>query len=121
MGGLGRSTNALASVERYDPASTNWASMAALPEGRYRFGAVFDGTNIIYTFGGRTNGTAGTETATVLSYNISGNAWSTLSPMPIATAGSSATKGADGKYYFIGGTTGGAVSNLVQVYDPGNH
>jgi hypothetical protein len=41
--------------------------------------------------------------------------------MPVATAGSAAIKGADGKYYVIGGTAGGVVTNLVQVYDPGSN
>jgi len=120
IGGVGRSSNVLASVERYDSVSGTWTNMAALPAGAYHFGAVFDGTNTLYTFGGRTNVTAGSETATVLSYNVSGNAWSALAPMPVATAGSTAIKGADGKFYVIGGTVGGVVTNLVQVYDPGS-
>jgi hypothetical protein len=38
--------------------------------------------------------------------------------MPVATAGSSATFGADGKIYVVGGVSGGTTVNLVQVYDP---
>lgn len=121
IGGVGKSTNVLTSVERYDPINDVWTNMTALPVGQYHFGAVFDGTNTIYTFGGRTNVTDGTEIATVLSYNVSGDAWSTLAPMPVATAGSAAIKGADGKYYVIGGTAGGVVTNLVQVYDSGSN
>jgi hypothetical protein len=67
-------------------------------DGAIHFGAVFDGRNTIYIFGGRTNVTAGNETSTVLGYTISGDAWSTLTPMPVATAGSAAIKGADGKF-----------------------
>jgi hypothetical protein len=120
IGGLGNNNAVLASVERYDSISDTWTYMASLPTGRYHFGAVFDGTNTIYTFGGRTNVTAGNETATVLGYTISGAAWSTLTAMPVATAGSAAIKGADGKFYVIGGTASGVVTNLVQVYDPGS-
>jgi len=118
IGGLGNNNAVLSSVERYDSTSDSWTNIAALPDGRYHFNAVFDGANIIYAFGGRTNATAGTETATALRYDVSGNAWSTLASMPVATAGSSAIKGADGKYYVIVGTAGGVVTNLVQVYDP---
>jgi len=121
IGGLGNNNALLASVERYNSVSNLWANVAALPAGRYHFNAVFDGTNIIYTFGGRTNVTAGMETATVLSYDVSGNVWSTLAPMPVATAGSAAIKGADGKFYVIGGTADGVVTNLVQVYDPASN
>jgi hypothetical protein len=121
IGGVGKSTNVLASMERYDPVNDSWTNMAGVPVGQYSFGAVFDGTNTIYTFGGRTNVTGGTEIATVLSYDVSGNVWSVLAPMPVATAGSAAIKGADGKYYVFGGTAGGVVTNLVQVYDPGGN
>jgi len=119
IGGLGNNNAALSSVERYDSVSNSWKTVAALPAARYLFNAIFDGTNTLYTFGGRTNATAGGETATVLSYNVSGNSWSTLAPMPVATAGSAAIAGADGKFYIVGGTTGGVVTNVVQVYDPG--
>src|SRR6266481_2897866 len=118
IGGRGNNNTVLASVERYDRIADTWTNMASLPAGRYHFAAAFDGTNLIYTFGGRTNVTAGTETATVLSYNVSGNFWATQAPMPVATAGSAAIRGADGKFYVIGGTASGVVTNLVQVYDP---
>jgi hypothetical protein len=120
IGGLGRNTNALASVERYDRVADSWTNMAALPVATYQFGAAFDGTNTIYVFGGRTNGTTGGEVSTVFSYDIGGNVWSTQEPMLIATAGGAAVKGSDGKFYLIGGTTGSVVTNLVQVYDPGS-
>jgi len=118
IGGLGNNNTVLATVERYNSLSNRWASVASLPAGRYHFSAVFDGTDTIYTFGGRTNATLGTETATVLGYSVSGNAWSALASLPVATAGSAAIMGADGKCYVIGGTAGGGVTNLVQVYDP---
>jgi len=89
---LGNNNTVLASVERYDSVLDTWTNMASLPVGTYHFGAVFDGTNTIYAFGGRTNVTAGTETAAVLSYNVSANTWSTLASMPVATAGSTAIK-----------------------------
>jgi len=118
IGGVGNNNGVLSSVERYDSISNSWKAVAAMPGPRYLFNAIFDGTNYIFTFGGRTNVTSGTETTTVLRYDVNGNTWSTLSPMPVATAGSAAIAGADGKFYIIGGTAGGVVTNLVQVYDP---
>ena len=118
IGGLANNNTVLASVERYNSVSNSWAAVAALPVGRYHFNAVFDGTDLIYTFGGRTNATAGAETPDVLRYAVTANVWTALSPMPVATAGSAAIMGADGKIYVIGGTVGGIVTNLVQVYDP---
>ena len=38
--------------------------------------------------------------------------------MPVATAGSAAALGADGKIYVVGGLSGGVPTNTVQVYDP---
>ena len=116
IGGLGNNNSVLASVERYDPVANTWTTRADLPAGRYHFGAVFDGTNTIYTFGGLTHVATGTEAATVLSYNVSGNTWSTAASMPVPTAGSAAIKGSDGRIYVIGGTVSGVVTNLVQVY-----
>lgn len=118
IGGLGNNNTVLASVERYNSVSNSWAAVAALPAGRYHFNAVFDGSHFIYTFGGRTNATLGTETADIFRYDVTANVWAAMSPMPIATAGSAAIMGADGKIYVIGGTADGMVTNLVQVYDP---
>ena len=58
------------------------------------------------------------ETADVLRYSVSANTWTSLAPMPVATAGSAAALGADGKIYVVGGVSGGVTTNAVQVYDP---
>ena len=118
FGGLDANNNPLASAERYSPDNNSWAAIASLPAARYDFPAVFNGTNDIYIFGGRTNTTAGAETAAVLRYSVSGNNWSILAAMPVAVAGAAATLGADGKIYVAGGISGGVATNVVQVYDP---
>jgi len=118
LGGLDGNGQPLSSAEQYNPDSDTWAAIASLPVTLYHFPAVFDGTNHIYAFGGRTNATAGTETARVLRYSVSGNNWTTMAPMPIAVAGSAAALGADGKIYVVGGDSGGVTTNVVQVYDP---
>jgi hypothetical protein len=122
FGGLDANGNALASAERFNPVNNNaWTFVASLPAARYNFPAVFNHTNYIYIFGGLTDTTSGIETATVLRYSVSGNAWSNVASMPIAVAGSAATLGPDGKIYVVGGTSGGVATNAVQVYTPASN
>lgn len=118
IGGLDDTGIPLASGERYDLDLNAWAPIASLSSARYNFPAVFNGTNYIYVFGGRTNTSAGAEIASVLRYSVSANSWTALSPMPIAVAGSAATLGPDGKIYVVGGLSGGVATSAVQVYDP---
>src|SRR5437763_12081982 len=64
IGGLDGNGEPLASAERFNPdtgAAGAWSAIASLPTARYNFPAVFDATNQIYIFGGRTNTTSGTE------------------------------------------------------------
>ena len=118
IGGLDDSGNPLASAEVYSQDSGTWAAIASLPTALYDFPAVFNGSNYIYTFGGFTDTTSGTATATVLRYSISANTWTAMAPMPVPVAGSAAALGADGKIYVVGGTSGGVTISVVQVYDP---
>jgi len=118
IGGLDDNGQPLSSAERYNMDSDSWAPIASLPAASYNFPAVFDRTNRIYIFGGRTNTTFGAETATVLRYSVNGNTWTNLAPMPIAVAGSAATWGPDGKIYVVGGVSSGVTTNVVQVYNP---
>src|SRR6266404_1400568 len=114
IGGLDDLGQPLSSVERYNQDSDTWTAIAPLPAARYNFPAVFNRTNQIYIFGGRTNTTSGTETTTVLRYSVSANSWTAMAPMPIATAGSAAAFGVDGKSYVGGGVSGGVTTNVVQ-------
>lgn len=118
IGGLDVHGQALASVERYNMDANSWAAIAAMPTARYDFPAVFDRTNRIFIFGGRTNAASGTEISSVLRYSVTGNSWSTMAAMPIAVAASAATWGPDGKIYVVGGVSSGITTNLVQVYNP---
>jgi hypothetical protein len=118
IGGLDDNGQPLSSVERYNQDSSTWAAISSLPVAQYNFPAVFDRTNGIYIFGGRTNTTVGGETAAVLRYSTKTSSWAAMAPMPVATAGSAAVLGADGKIYVVGGTSGGVTTNVVQVYNP---
>ena len=79
---------------------------------------MFDRTNYIYIFGGYTDTVSGAESSSVLRYSVSKNTWTSLAAMPVATAGSAAALGADGKIYVVGGLSGGVPTNTVQVYNP---
>ena len=121
IGGLDGNGQPLASGEKLtnpDGSSGTWTPIASLPSPFYNFPAVFDGTNQIYIFGGYTDISSGIESASVLRYSISKNTWTAVAPLPVAVAGSCATRGADGKYYVVGGLSGGVATDLVQVYDP---
>jgi hypothetical protein len=118
LGGLDDTGQALSSAEYYNQDSSTWAAIASLPTALYDFPAVFDRTNYIYTFGGFTDTTSGIEAAQVLRYSTKAKTWTAMASMPVAVAGSAATLGADGKFYVVGGTSGGATTNVVQVYNP---
>jgi len=117
IGGLDDGGQPLSSAESYSQDSGAWSAIASLPTAVYNFPAVFDGTNYIYIFGGRTNTTSGTETATVLRYSVSANTWTAKASLPVAVAGSAAALGTDGKIYVVGGVSGGVATNVVQVYN----
>ncbi len=121
VGGLDGNGEPLASAEYFSQDTSYWASISAMPAARFNFPAVFDHTNLIYVFGGSTNASAGSETASVLRYSIRTKTWSTLASMPVATAGSAAAFASDGEFYVAGGTSGGVTTNLVQVYNPASN
>lgn len=118
IGGLDDSGNVLASVERYNLGRNSWTNIASLPTPLFDFPAVFDKTNRIYVFGGYTDAISGVESAAVYRYSTSTRTWTNLASMPIATAGSAAAYGADGKIYVVGGLSGGIATDAVQVYNP---
>jgi hypothetical protein len=120
IGGLDAAGQPLASAERYSPDANTWTGIAPLPTPRYDFPAVFNNANLIYVFGGRTNTSSGTEIASVLRYSVTANTWTSLAPMPIPVAGSAAAYAVDGKFYVVGGVSGGVTLNVVQAYTPGS-
>jgi len=118
IGGLDESGNPLASSEVYKQDTSAWSPIASLPAARFDFPAVFDHTNYIYIFGGYTDTVSGVESSSVLRYSVSKNTWTNLAAMPVATADSAATLGADGKFYVAGGLSGGVPVATIQVYNP---
>lgn len=118
VGGLDNSGQLLTSVERYEHASNAWTPLAPLPEARYAFAAVSDGTGHILTFGGGTENREASVSDTVNRYDIATNTWTRAAPMPIATRDSAAVLGPDGRIYVIGGSSAGGPLSRVLVYDP---
>jgi hypothetical protein len=118
FGGLDDTGTPLASGEKYDQDHNTWSPIASMPALRYNFPAVFDKTNLIYVFGGYSETSSGQEITAALRYSVSKNTWTNLAPMPVAVAGSAAALGADGKFYVVGGLSGGVATNAVQIYDP---
>lgn len=106
-------------LDRYQPATDTWTSLADMPTGRAGLGAAVVG-NAIYSIGGRTGASpcAGGALATVERYNIETDTWSTVAPLPSARSDLAAFAHG-GKIYVFGGCTDFAtVLDDVDVYDP---
>ncbi len=116
IGSLDSSKHALASVERYDPASDSWSAVAPLPVALYAASAVSDGAGHILVFGG--DNSAGSPVNTVYSYTILSDSWTQISTLPVAASGTAAVFGAYGQIYLIGGLTTGGALNTVYVFNP---
>jgi len=106
--------------EEYNPATDTWNTRAPMPTPRAYFAtAVYQ--NKVYCIGGFSgfsNVSGATVNATCVNevYDPATDTWTTMSPMPIATAKLQANV-ADSKIYLLGGNTNHA---LNQVYDPEN-
>jgi N-acetylneuraminic acid mutarotase len=110
----------LSKLEKYDPASNTWSTLASMPTPRDEFAAAAFGGRV-YAVGGynNTNGYLNTLEA----YNPSTNSWTTLMPMPTArfdlAAAAAPCHGASGTcLYAIGGNDGSAVLATVEQYNP---
>lgn len=108
----------IADLDRYDPATDTWVSLANMPAGRAGLGAAVVG-NAIYAIGGRTGASpcSGGELAGVDRYDIDTNTWSAVSPLPSARSDLAAVAHG-GKIYVFGGCAAGAFKSDVDVYDP---
>ena len=89
------------SLERFNPVSSTWKTLAPLPEARGS-AAVAATAGKLYVFGGRTSTDWWSGTSTVYSYSPSTNSWKRLADMPTPRLNMSATT-ADGKIYVAGG------------------
>jgi Bacterial Ig-like domain (group 3)/Putative Ig domain/Galactose oxidase, central domain/Fibronectin type III domain/Kelch motif len=117
IGGLNGSGTRITTVERYDPSTGAWSTVAALPTALSGAVAVYDGAGDIFVFGGATNSSANSTTA--LKYSVASNSWSTVASMPSATTEGAAVMGPDGLIYVMGGmNSDGSQRSAVKVYNP---
>jgi N-acetylneuraminic acid mutarotase len=114
-GGSWDSSAALATVERYDPASDTWAARAPLPEPLSFAPAAAVGGKV-YVVGGYTGSGISDE---VYEYDPAGNAWTARAPMPTPRY-ASALAVHNNKIYCFGGNDAGGQwnSRKAEVFDP---
>lgn len=115
-GGLGSDTSALASVERFDPATNRWTRVADLPVTLHHFGMAALGGKL-YAIGGYTRSFS-THSSLVFTYDPSFDRWSTVAPLP-RRRGSPVAATIGNRIYVVGGVVpgAGAVGDLTS-YDP---
>ena len=113
----GVTTNCVASLEAYNPATNSWSTQAQMPTARfYASAGVVNG--ILYVIGGLN--CEAQELSTVEAYDPATGAWTTKAPMPTAR-GTHIGGAVNGVIYAIGGLSynGGAhVLATVEAYDP---
>lgn len=102
------------SVERYDPQTDSWTSLASKPHAVADVAAALIGDQI-YVPGGRTD--TGDPSAIVEAYSPETNTWENKAPLPVALSGC-ALAALEGKLYLFGGWDGSSYVNSVYEYDP---
>lgn len=106
-------SNALSSVEMYDPTTNTWTTQASMSTARYDFqSAVVNGK--IYVFGCR-NSTG--FSSSVEAYDPVTNTWTSRASMPTARSRVQ-IEVIDGKVYVIGGMNSSGSLSVTEVYDP---
>src|SRR6476660_158777 len=112
----------VALVNRYNPATNTWASMAPMPQAAIMATAVYyPTTDKIYVFGGQDGLTATNYNITRI-YDIASNTWTTGANMPdVRSFAAGGYIPATGKIYLISGYNAPAVSSAqpnTWQYDP---
>ncbi|MCY1022477.1 kelch repeat-containing protein [Pyxidicoccus sp. MSG2] len=119
VGGLYGDGTATAAVDRYDPGTGAWTSVASLPSPRWSHVAVLlpDGKVLV------AGGFDGTDaiTSSAVRHDPATNTWSSIAPLGRSRAGAAAAVLADGRVLVIGGTSQNldpATPRSAEVYDP---
>ncbi|MDD5307073.1 MAG: kelch repeat-containing protein [Deltaproteobacteria bacterium] len=107
-----------AAVERYDPVSDQWTSVASMPQPGCCFAVALVGDRI-YVAGGY-NGDFSDVIADVFSYDPTTDAWRTEPAMPTARANAGGAAW-NGFFAVVGGRTtynGSSTSGAIELFDP---
>ncbi len=114
-GGLALDRGPMATVERLDPRTWQWAFSAPMPTTLHHF-AMAESGGRIYVLGGYVNAFLGTDA--VRAYDPLANQWSSRTPLP-RPRGAMVGVTIGGKIYVVGGVdpARGVVGDLT-VYDP---
>ncbi|MDH5751621.1 MAG: hypothetical protein OEZ59_04320, partial [Deltaproteobacteria bacterium] len=115
IGGTSDGYNSLSVVERYDPRTDSWATMAPKPHpnrGGHR-AAVVDG--MIYVMGGGW----GSYTGLMERYDPATDTWQTMPPMPTARSFFAAVA-VNGRIYAMGGYNG-TYLRTTEIFDPASN
>jgi hypothetical protein len=105
-------------VERYDPATNQWETLANMPRARASGAAVFDGRGNIMYVGGEDEWRY--PIGTVYRYNIQTNTWTTLPSRPVKLNYMRGALGLDGRLYFLSGwnPTNWFGTTTTWIFDP---
>jgi hypothetical protein len=113
-GMVGETGRPLDLLQRYDPATDDWTTLARMPEPT-RAGAAAALDGILYVAGGTT---AEGNTDAVYAYDPGADEWSERAPLPQPRFNHAALA-LDGKVWVLGGYLEGEERSEVFVYDPG--
>ena len=117
VGGVSSDGNITDVLERYDPGSNDWITLAPLPNKVWRASAA-ESDGKLYVFGGyqSTGGFPFNLSNRVFEYDPSTDEWTEKTPMS-AARGTSVAVNVSGKIHVIGGASSGALK-LHEAYDP---
>ena len=119
--GGGNSGGVLSDLQRYDPVTDTWMTLASMPTARAGAVAAVVDSNI-FVIGGRLSAAGpcngGPYLATVEKYDIDTNTWSAVASLPSPRSDLAAVAHG-GKVFVFGGCTGTAsVTSEVDMYNP---
>ncbi|MBX5446187.1 kelch repeat-containing protein [Sphaerobacter sp.] len=111
----GYASSNLDTVQRYDPETNSWGTIASLNVARRSPVAARGGDERIYVIGGYSS----TELDSVEVYDPSENTWTLLTAtMSTARANAAVATGKDGRIYVFGGRNAGTPLATAEVFDP---
>ena len=115
MGGIAANAVTLSSMERYNPSTNSWDTVAPMPATRHHHCAAV-ANNKIYVFGGYDNVLFKARNE-VYEYNPITNTWLAKDTLPQKIGASDAVE-FNGKIYLFGGATNANTLRTTYVYDP---